>query len=75
MTDATTAAADRQDRRKGRPPGTRMGVEKYTVSLDPARVEWAKAQPGGLSGMLRRLLDEEYARAQGAAATGAPSGA
>ncbi len=51
-----------------------MGVEKYTVSLDPARVEWAKAQPGGLSGTLRRLLDEEYARAQAAAATGMAAG-
>ena len=29
---------------------------RYTMTLDPEDAGWAKGQPGGLSGTIRRLL-------------------
>jgi hypothetical protein len=43
-------------RKPGRVPGP--PTEKYTVLLEPDLAEWAKAQPGGLSDLVRRLLRE-----------------
>lgn len=43
-------------------PGPIAGPEtaRTTVLLPPALVDWGKAQPGGLSETLRRLLQAEY---------------
>ncbi len=46
-------------RRRGRPPSAQIsGMVKITMTLNPDDTEWAKAQPEGLSGMVRRLLRE-----------------
>lgn len=39
----------------GRPP-LPYEVKLYNVTLEPETAEWAKAQPGGMSDMLRDLL-------------------
>ena len=51
-----------QARHRGRPKGTGQGLEKFQVSLDPSDAEWGKAQPEGLSKILRRLLRAERQR-------------
>ena len=47
-----------------RKPGPVPGVptRKYNVMLEESLAEWAKVQPGGLSEMVRRLLNEERQR-------------
>ena len=50
-------------RRKGPVPGPL--TERYQVLLEPELAEWAKAQPGGLSELLRRSLREVYEASQG----------
>jgi hypothetical protein len=44
-------------RRSGPIPGPE--TRKYTVLLEPEIADWAKAQPGGLSAFLRRVLREK----------------
>jgi hypothetical protein len=51
-------------RRRGPVPGA--PTEKYTVLLPPSLGEWGKEQPGGLSDLLRRLLEQERSRLGGA---------
>lgn len=48
-----------------RKPGPVPGppTARYQVLLEPRDAEWAKAQPGGLSALVRRLLRREYDRA------------
>jgi hypothetical protein len=50
-----------KERRK---PGPVPGVPtmKCTVLLPPALADWGKAQPGGLSELMRRLLEAERVR-------------
>ena len=45
-------------------PGPMPGspTRKYNVLLDEELAEWGKAQPGGLSELLRRILKEERSR-------------
>lgn len=50
-------------RKLGRPRGPQF--TKYQVTLDEESGEWAKAQPEGLSAIIRRLLRDERIR-QGA---------
>ena len=45
-----------KSRRPGRPPGQAMQLT--SLLLEPELIEWAKCQPGGLSGVVRRLLKE-----------------
>lgn len=51
-------------RARGRPPGSGTGPTKTRVhvTLDPHLVEWAQAQPGGLSETVGRLLTRERER-------------
>jgi len=62
--DRAMSDSTERKRRRGRPAGSRSGVEKYTVSLDPDDAEWAKVQLGGLSETLRRLLREAREKAR-----------
>lgn len=39
-----------------RPNPALAELEKYTMKLDPEDAEWGKAQPGGLSDLVRNLL-------------------
>ncbi len=46
-------------KKRGRPPAAQTsGVVKVTLTLDPDDTEWAKRQPEGLSGMVRRMVKE-----------------
>lgn len=45
--------------------GQAVATVRTTVMLEPALVEWGKAQPGGLSLLLRRLLTQEQKRKAG----------
>src|SRR5438105_2382026 len=47
-------------RRRGRVPGAK--TDRYQVLLSPDLAEWGKQQPGGLSGLLRRLLEEAHGK-------------
>lgn len=49
-----------EDRKKPgpRPNPALAAMDKYTMKLDPEDAEWGKAQPGGLSDLVRRLLRE-----------------
>jgi hypothetical protein len=49
-----------QDRKRPgpRPNPALAALEKYTMKLDPEDAEWGKAQPGGLSDLVRRLLHQ-----------------
>ena len=53
-------------RKRGRVPGPQ--TDRYQVLLSPELAEWGKQQAGGLSGFLRRLM--ENARAESAAFAG-----
>jgi hypothetical protein len=50
---------ERSPKRRGPKP---QGLIHCNVTLVPALVEWAKEQPGGLSGLIRKLLTEERER-------------
>jgi hypothetical protein len=54
-------ALTRERRKPGRPK-TGNNVEKYTVMLPPWLHEWAMNHAEGLSGLVRRLLQEEEGR-------------
>jgi hypothetical protein len=43
-------------RRRGRVPGPK--TDRYQVLLSPELAEWGKQQPGGLSELLRRLMQD-----------------
>jgi len=45
-------------RKRGRVAGP--ATERYQVLLDEDIAEWAKREPDGLSGTIRRLLRQEY---------------
>ncbi len=47
-----------------RPDPALARMDKYTMKLDPEDAEWGKAQPGGLSDLVRRLLREARLRGQ-----------
>lgn len=51
----------RLPKRPGRVPGP--PTIKATVLLPPDLVDWGKGQPGGLSALIRRLLEEERRKA------------
>src|SRR5688500_14230754 len=57
-------------RKRGRAPGPK--TDRYQVLLSPELAEWGKQQPGGLSELLRRLLEE--ARSDFNASSSAVSG-
>ena len=65
MENNSEASAEAPEKRKGRPPKLDSGMVKTTMLLDPEDAEWAKTQPGGLSGMVRRMLAEAHAKAKG----------
>lgn len=56
------AVLDPSKRRPG--PAKREGRRQYPVILDESVAEWAKNTPDGLSGLVRRLLQDEYERTQ-----------
>ncbi|MES2464500.1 MAG: hypothetical protein V4671_28395 [Armatimonadota bacterium] len=60
-TDTISPERGSQRRKAGRPRRSRP-ADKYTVALPPDLGEWAKVQPEGLSGLLEKLLAEEYSR-------------
>ena len=43
-------------RKPGRPS---TGVEQFNITIPPDLGEWAKRQPEGLSGLVRRLLSQK----------------
>ena len=51
--------AESYRKKPGRPP---QGNVKCQVVLEPEIVQWAKYHPEGISGMLRRLMRDEYER-------------
>ena len=53
-------------RKRGRVPGPK--TDRYQVLLSPELAEWGKRQEGGLSGFLRRLMED--ARAESATVAG-----
>ncbi len=53
------AAEDDKPRGPGRP---KLGVVSREVSLLPRHWDWLSSQPGGMSGALRRLIDEARKR-------------
>lgn len=55
-----TPTEAREKRKRGPLPGPVR--RQYPVLLDEQIGDWAKAQPGGLSGTVRRLLEEAYLR-------------
>lgn len=61
----TVTEADRKIRDRGRP---RRGDNpaKFSVTLPFELGQWGKSQPGGLSGLLSRLLEEEKKRQEAA---------
>jgi hypothetical protein len=66
MDTQNQTAKEAPSRRRGRPPAAQnSGMTKITMLLDPEDTEWAKAQPGGLSGMVRHLLNEAHKKAEG----------
>lgn len=54
-TSGLTAASTRK--KPGPVPGPPMN--RYNILLEEELGEWGKRQPGGLSGLIRRLLKEE----------------
>ena len=52
-------------KKKGRPKQQIDGErhERFNLLLESTPAEWAKHQPGGLSGLVRTLLREAYQRA------------
>ena len=56
---ARKGKADQAPPKPGRPP---QGNVKCQVVLEPEIVQWAKYHPEGISGMLRRLMRDEYER-------------
>jgi hypothetical protein len=57
------ADAEKGRRKPGPVPGP--ATAKYTVLLPEDLGEWGKRQPGGLSALLRRLLQSARAKAPG----------
>lgn len=51
-----------EKRRKTPGPVAVPGRIRTTVYLDEQLTEWGKRQPGGLSDVLRRLLEQERSR-------------
>lgn len=54
MTDRTA--------KRGRGPVPGPHTVKATILLDPELKEWGVRQPGGLSGLVRRLMRDAYGR-------------
>jgi len=54
--ETKTAIAERLPRKRGPVPGPER--IRTTVYLDPELVDWGKVQPGGLSELMRRLLQD-----------------
>lgn len=54
-----------------RRPGPLPGVARrqYTLLIDEELGDWGKAKPGGLSGLVRRLLQEEKSKEERIIAT------
>ncbi len=62
MDDQTTGT----ERRRGRPPAAeKSDMVKVTMLLPPGDTDWAKSQPEGLSGLVRRLLAEARTLGEG----------
>jgi len=59
------ASAPGASRRRARPGRPKLGVVSREVSLLPRHWSWLEAQPGGISGALRRLVDEARRREPG----------
>ena len=59
----TPSAPSPSRRKPGPAPGP--ATRKYTILLAPDLGEWGKRRPGGLSALVRRLLQEARARAGG----------
>jgi hypothetical protein len=53
-------------RKRGRPRGPEY--VKYQICLDKESGDWGKAQPGGLSALIRRLIRDEKREAEAARA-------
>jgi hypothetical protein len=51
-----------KEKKRGPVPGPE--TVKATILIDPVHAEWGKHQPGGLSHLVRRLLQEAYEEAQ-----------
>lgn len=49
------------------------GRVRTTIYLDESLSEWGKHQPGGLSELMRRLLEQERSRLAGAQLTSSPT--
>lgn len=62
--DPVNAADPGNRRTAGRPAHLPDSVRMTAVMLERDTIEWAKAQPGGLSATLRRLLHEAKSRAE-----------
>ncbi len=56
-----TEAVRSQPKKRG--PVKRDYVSTH-VMLPPALIDWAKEQPEGLSGLLRRILTQEHKRVE-----------
>ena len=54
------ATESKSRKRPGPIPGP--PTRKYNVLLEEELGEWAKQQPGGLSGLIRKLIREEKLR-------------
>ena len=58
-------AAPGANQRRAGPGRPKLGVVSREVSLLPRHWSWLEAQPGGISGALRRLVDEARHREPG----------
>jgi hypothetical protein len=54
--------ASAKGRKRGRVPGPK--TDRYQVLLSPELAEWGKQQAGGLSGFLRRLMENARAESE-----------
>ena len=54
-------------RRLGRPPSTEPLAGRHTIWLPPDLSAWARAQPLGLSTLVRQLLEEARTQAHAGA--------
>jgi hypothetical protein len=59
------ASAPGASQRRAGPGRPKLGVVSREVSLLPRHWSWLEAQPGGISGALRRLVDEARRREPG----------
>ena len=61
-----------QPQKPRRKPGPVPGPERrqFTILIEPELGEWGKQQPGGLSEMVRRLLQQARAEAAGQGGNG-----